>query len=262
MLRKFEESDPNHPGLYIQTSDYGRLSSYVEITKPMTIDTHHYHWFRQGAKHFLYLKDLRPRPQVRLVADAPPVLQRHPGATSPVAVLYRCRLWGDRFPFLDPRLVGYKKEKEEPVLEDGKLVPTILAQGEAISAAALDLKKIGPILVKLRHEAVYHTETTLSGTEKVPKDHWVQLEGDSCLVSIFRDEKKGRYLMPVNHAIDKARDLTLTFANEVMGLEKMDRKTGTWTAMKLEPGDDGRRVAFSTRVLGDGQSLRVTPVKD
>ena len=96
------------------------------------------------------------------------------------------------------------------------------------------------------------------GTEKAPKDYWVQPEGDSCLVSIFRDDKKNRFLMPVNHAIDKPRELNLLFGKDVTGLEKMDRKTGEWQGVKLDAQDNSSRGVL-TLAPGDGEFLRVLP---
>lgn len=258
MLRKMEEMDPNHPALYIQTSDYGRLPSFAAITKPMTINSHHYHWFKKGHLHFHYLKESRDlaqkygSTQMRTLSSGVTPVQLRQSLFCAVA-------YGvTDFHFWAPWLVGFKKEKENPILEDGKIVPTITPQGEAISAASLDLKWIGPVIVKLRNEAVYHTEPMQPGTEKAPKDYWVQPQGDSCLVSVFGDDKKNRYLMPVNHAIDKPRELTLSFGKDVTGLEKMDRKTGEWKEVKLDTQDSGK-TAVVTLAPGDGEFLRVLP---
>ena len=57
-------------------------------------------------------------------------------------------------------------------------------------------------------------------------------------------------LMPVNWAIDRPRELTLVFADDVTGLERMDRKTGAWAAVKL----DGRRAVLMTILKGEGAS--------
>lgn len=260
MLRKMEELDPNHPALYIQTSDYGKLPKFVEMTRPMTINNHHYHWFKKGHLHFFYLKESRDlaqkygSTQMRTLSSGVTPVQLRQSLFCAVA-------YGvTDFHFWAPWLVGHKKEKDQLVLENGRLVPTITAQGEAISAASLDLKWIGPVIVKLRNEAVYHTEPMQPGTEKAPADYWVQPQGDSCLVSVFADDKKNRYLMPVNHAIDQPRELTLSFGKDVTGLEKMDRKTGEWKEVKLDTGNDRRRIVL-TLAPGDGEFLRALPIQ-
>lgn len=260
MLRKMEEMDPNHPALYIQTSDYGRLPKFVEMTRPMTINSHHYHWFKKGHLHFFYLKESRDlaqkygSTQMRTLSSGVTPVQLRQSLFCAVA-------YGvTDFHFWAPWLVGHKKEKEQPVLEDGKLVPTITPAGEAISAASLDLKWIGPVIVKLRNEAVYHTGPMPPGAEKAPTEYWVQPHGDSCLVSVFADNKKNRYLMPVNHAIDRPRELALSFGKDVTGLEKMDRKTGEWKEVKLDTGNDRRRIVL-TLAPGDGEFLRALPIQ-
>ena len=87
----------------------------------------------------------------------------------------------------------------------------------------------------------------------------MQPQGDSCLVSIFRDDKKNRYLLPVNHAIDRPRELTLLFAKDVTGLERdgsQDRSVACH-----EAGRSGRRQNEPSLTLapGDGEFLRVLP---
>lgn len=260
MLRKMEELDPNHPALYIQTSDYGKLPKFVEMTRPMTIDSHHYHWFRHGNMHFYYLKESRDLAQKYGCTQ----MRTLSSGVTPVQLrqsLFCAVAYGvTDFHFWAPWLVGHKKVKDQPVLENGRLVPTITPQGEAISAASLDLKWIGPVIVKLRHQSVYHTDPMQPGTEKAPADYWVQPHGDSCLVSIFTDDKNNRYLMPVNHAIEHPRELTLSFGKDVTGLEKMDRKTGEWKEVKLDTGNDRRRTIL-TLAPGDGEFLRALPIQ-
>lgn len=51
--------------------------------------------------------------------------------------------------------------------------------------------------------------------------------------------------MPVNHAIDRPRELTMSVTNEIMGLERMDRKTGAWQAVKLDFRDNGRTTVLT-----------------
>ena len=60
-----------------------------------------------------------------------------------------------------------------------------------MSEVALELKAIGPMLLKLTNRAVYHTDTVLPmGAEKAPADFWIQPEGETFLVGVFEDEPK------------------------------------------------------------------------
>ena len=57
--------------------------------------------------------------------------------------------------------------------------------------------------------------------------------------------------MPVNHGVDKARELTLRFKDKI-GLELLDRKTAKWRALELDQGALRLHLA-----PGDGELLRV-----
>jgi hypothetical protein len=157
------------------------------------------------------------------------------------------------FHFWPPWFVSCKMDKDRnAVLEDGKPVFGLSDQAKTVSAVALELKALGPALLKLKNLAVYHTDRTLPiGAEKAPADLWFQPEGETFLVSIFHDEAKNRYLMPVNHAVDKARDLTLRF-QEAVSLELLDRKTAQWRPLPLHEG-----AIRLTLAPGDGELIRV-----
>jgi hypothetical protein len=161
------------------------------------------------------------------------------------------------FHFWPPWFVTCKMDKDRnAVLEDGKPVFGLSDAAKTVSEIALELKALGPVLLKLQNQAVYHTDKTLPiGADKAPADLWFQPEGETFLVSVFHDEKKNRYLMPVNHGVDKARELTLRFQEKVT-VELLDRKTGQWRALAFEKGA-GSRLLKLTLAPGDGELLRV-----
>jgi len=162
------------------------------------------------------------------------------------------------FHFWPPWFVTCKMDRDRnAVLEAGKPVFGLSDAGKAVSEVCFELKAIGPVLVKLKNLAVYHTDKTLPiGAEKAPADLWFQPEGESFLVSVFEDTDRNRYLMPVNHAVDKARELTIRFRDQRVLLELMDRKTGKWRDLMLEKGEK-EPVLKLTLAAGDGELLRV-----
>ena len=108
------------------------------------------------------------------------------------------------------------------------------------------------MVVVQTQQLVYHTDRTLPvGAEKAPTDLWFQPEGETFLVSVFHDEQKNRYLMPVNHAVDKGRELTIRFKEPVQ-LEMMDRKTAKWRPVELE-----KRTLRLMLAPGDGELFRL-----
>lgn len=258
IARDFEEADPNHPTLFINRAEYNQFPEFVDVVKPMVLDYYHYHWYPKNhpERYFLYLKMFRDLsvkhdiPQMRCLGSNNPPEKLRQSMYVPLAYGVQA------FHFWPPWFVQCKLDKDRnAVLEDGKPVFNLSEQAVTISQVAGELKAIGPTLLKLRSQAVYHTDPLPIGGEKAPAEAWVRPEGDSCLVGLFQDEAKNRYLMPVNHAVDKARELTLKFTPDVAGLEMMDRRTAKWTVLKLESGQ-----ARLTLAPGDGELIRV--VKD
>jgi len=127
-----------------------------------------------------------------------------------------------------------------------------------VAEVAMDLKALSPVLVKLTNVAVYHTDAKLPiGAENAPADWWFHPEGESCLVGEFRDRTGNSYLLPVNHGVDKARELTLRFDDPKIGVELMDRKTGQWRSLPLAKSGPGCVLTLRL-AAGDGELLRVT----
>jgi hypothetical protein len=253
--RAFEAADPSHPTLFINRAEYNQFPEFVDVVKPMVLDYYHYHWYAKNhpERYFLYLKMFRDLsvkhdlPQMRcLGSNNPPEKIRQS--------MYCSLAYGvQAFHFWPPWFVTCKMDKDRnAVLEDGRPVFGLTDQAKTVSEVAGELKALGPVLLKLKHEAVYHTDKTLPmGAEKAPADCWFQPEGESFLVSVFRDDDKTAYLMPVNHAVDKGRELTLRF-KAAATVELLDRKTAKWRELAMDQG-----VLRLTLAAGDGELLRV-----
>jgi hypothetical protein len=258
--RAFEAADPNHPTLFINRAEYNQFPEFVDVVKPMVLDYYHYHWWPKNhpERYFLYLRMFRDlsvkhdMPQMRcLGSNNPPEKIRQS--------MYCSLAYGvQAFHFWPPWFVTCKMDRDRnAVLEDGKPVFGLSDAGKAVSEVCMELKAIGPVLVKLKNQAVYHTDKSLPiGAEKAPADLWFQPEGETFLVSVFEDAQKNRFLMPVNHAVDRAREVALHFKDASIGIELMDRKTGKWRALTLEPNGQQRSLKL-TLAPGDGELLRV-----
>ncbi|MBI3821520.1 MAG: hypothetical protein HY289_02450 [Planctomycetes bacterium] len=257
--RAFEEADPNHPTLFINRAEYNQFPEFVDVVKPMVLDYYHYHWYPKNhpERYFLYLKMFR---DLSVKHDIPQMrcLGSNNSAEKIRQSMYVSLAYGvQAFHFWPPWFVQCKMDKDRnAVLENGKPVFGLSEQAQTVSAVAGELKVIGPTLLKLKSEAIFHTEPLAIGAEKAPADAWVRPEGNSCLVGVFRDEKKNRYLLAVNHAVDKVRVLTMVFNPDVVGLELMDRKTGKWRDIPVER--NARQGSASLELApGDGELLRV-----
>lgn len=259
IARAFEKADPNHPTLFINRAEYNQFQEFTGVVKPMVLDYYHYHWYSKNhpERYYLYLRMFRDLsnkydiPQMRcLGSNNPPALIRQ---SMYVGLAYGVQA----FHFWPPWFVGCRMDKERNTfLEDGKPSFNLSDAGKAVSEVAQELKTTGPILLKLRNEAVYHTDKTLPiGAERAPADLWCQPEGETFLVSLFHDEQKNRYLMPVNHAVDKAREVTIRFQQPVE-ITLLDRKKGGWRNVPLDQG-----ALRLTLAPGDGELLRVNEKK-
>jgi hypothetical protein len=259
VARAFEAADPNHPTLFINRAEYNQFPEFVDVVKPMVLDYYHYHWWHKNhpERYYLYLKMFRDLsvkhdiPQMRCLGSNNPPEKLRQSMYVPLAYGVQA------FHFWPPWFVQCKLDKDRnAVLEDGKPVFGLSDQAKTVSEVALELKALGPVLLKLKHEAVYHTDKMLPiGAEKAPADLWFQPEGESHLVGVFTDDKKARYLMPVNHGVEKPKELTLRF-KEKFGLERLDRKTAKWEPVAVEKA--GAEWVFKLPLApGDGELLRV-----
>jgi hypothetical protein len=259
VARKFEKADPNHPTLFINRAEYNQFPEFVKVVKPMVLDYYHYHWWHKNhpERYYLYLRMFRDLsvkhgvPQMRcLGSNNPPEKIRQ---SMYVSLAYGVQA----FHFWPPWFVTCKMDRDRnAVLEGGKPVFGLTDQAKTVSAVSLELKALGPVLLKLTNDAVYHTDKILPpGAEKAPAALWFRPEGETFLVGVFHDEQKVRYLMPVNHGVDKKRELAIRFKEEVSP-ELLDRKTAEWRPLRLEKSG-GAWVLKLGLAPGDGELLRV-----
>ncbi len=260
IARVFEAADPNHPTLFINRAEYNQFPQFVDVVKPMVLDYYHYHWWHKNhpERYFLYLRMFR---DLSVKHDIPQM--RCLGSNNPPAKIrqsmYCALAYGvQAFHFWPPWFVTCKMDKDRnAVLENGQPVLGLSDPAKTVSAIGAELKALGPVLLTLKNQAVYHTDKVLPlGAEKAPADLWFQPQGESFLVSLFHDNHKNRYLMPVNHAVDKPRELTLRFKEDAVSLELLDRKTAKWRPLVPEK-TDRQRVLRLTLAPGDGELIRV-----
>lgn len=259
--RAFEAADPNHPTLFINRAEYNQFPEFVEVVRPMVLDYYHYHWWPKNhpERYYLYLRlfrDLSVKhgiPQMRCLGSNNPPEKIRQSMYVPLAYGVQA------FHFWPPWFVTCKMDSNRnAVLEDGRPVFGLSDAGKAVSAVAKELKVIGPELVKLTNRAVYHTDKALPmGAERAPEGLWFRPEGETFLVGEFTDREGRRYLLPVNHGVDRTRELTLRFKKKT-AVFLLDRKTGKWRALAVAA--EGERHALKMKLApGDGELLRVGP---
>jgi hypothetical protein len=261
VARAFEAADPNHPTLFINRAEYNQFPELAEVVRPMVLDYYHYHWWPKNhpERYFLYLRMFRDLslkydvPQMRCLGSNNPPEKLRQSMYVPLAYGVQA------FHFWPPWFVTCKTDKDRnAVLEGGKPVFGLSDAAKTVSEVAAELKVLGAELVKLTSVGVYHTDKQLPiGAEKAPAAHWFQPEGGTCLVGEFRDRAGVSYLLPVNHGVEKASELSLRFADPAVGVELLDRKTAKWRTVELTRAGSGRSLKLAL-APGDGELLRVT----
>jgi hypothetical protein len=260
IARAYEKADPNHPTIFINRAVWNEHEAFIKQVKPMLFDFYHYHWQprRNPERRYIYLGGYRELGQKHGFQ-----IMRCVGGNAPLPQLrqtmYTSLAYGIKaFHFWPPWMFSINSEDGKPILKDGKIVPRVNVPPLAV--VAKEIEPLGPVLVNLRATAVYHTKPVhpeAPGAASFPEDSWVQLEGEQLLVSLFKDANQSDYLMVVNCDAGNPRTVKVSLEPSVSSIERMDKKTGKWTAVELKKSD-GRTVANFDLVAGSGELLRVT----
>lgn len=256
--KQLTAADPNHPALFINSSNMNQFVEFADVVKPRLLTYYHYHYSRVNhpERYYLYMQSFRDLS----VKHGIPVMRMHGGHDPNVRrSMFESVAYGTQgFSFFPPHFIGCAMDQDRNAIldENGRPSFTIAEHAKAISDTALELRVLGPTLLKLTNDAVYHTEKVrLPGANLAPADAWVQPEGETFLVGVFHDSAKTRYLFPVNHGTGKPRELTMKF-KDVNAIDMMDRKTGEWRPLRLETVD-GTKVLKLTMASSDAELLRV-----
>lgn len=260
--QKMELADPNHPAMFINSAQMNQYNVFVDVVKPRLLLYYHYHYSRANhpERYYLYMQSFRDLsvkhgiPQMRMHGGHDPHIRKS---------MYESVAYGAQgFSFFPPHFIGCAMDQDRNAIldENGRPTFSIAEHAKAISDVALELKVLGPTLITLTHDVVYHTSKNLPiGAAHAPADFWFQPSGEPFLVGQFHDEKKTRYLLPVNQGVDKERELTIQFT-EPLKIELLDKKIGKWRALEVIKEAD-KHVLRMNLAPSDGELLRVLPVK-
>lgn len=122
--------------------------------------------------------------------------------------------------------------------KDGKLTQS----GRDVALINHELAALGPALLRLRSEAVYHTAPLPPHTVAVPAELWLQCDQRNLTLGLFRDASGRRYAVAVNRDLGRERTLNLHLRS-VGSLERLDPGTGQWRQVGLQALKPGTSVA-------------------
>lgn len=273
-FRALRKADPNHPAFVNMLSTAGEfLRTYMEMVKPEILSFDYYQWWWGSDRYFEKLEQFRESALLARVplascieASANPAIERGDttyirdnGAKLRQSVYTNLAYGVKAVEWFSSRIVFEPKS--------ARLTPT----GKDVAALNAELKKLGPVLVKLRSQDVYHTPPLAAGTRSAPKEHWVHLIGEEAkaglVLGTFKDEAGVDYLLVANRDYERPQSVVVRLQSKWLGIapwqkakvyrygiEKFDKASGGWTTIS-----SSSFVGFNFVIAAaDGELFRVT----
>ena len=121
--------------------------------------------------------------------------------------------------------------------------------GRDVAVINAELKRLGPILIKLHSVNVYHTPPVPRSTKEAPPQHWVQAECEDLVLGMFEDDSKNEFIIVTNRNHQYKRKVVLRFQRPIEAVEKFDKQTGKWIKLQLHKRGDLRDDPYNLERL-------------
>lgn len=243
----FHAADPDHPA-YVNLMAWMNLDDYLSTVKPRFLSYDYYQWW-WGPRN--YCNRLEAHRTAALKAGLPLICWVEANADPRYE-------WGKPGAgYLPDNAAKLRQSVSLAVVygvqgiqwftgglcfdKDGKLTES----GRDIAVINHELQALGPTLLTLRSEAVYHTAPVPSGSNAVPADLWVQSPYRDVTFGLFRDAKARRHLIVVNRAIDRERAISLHVSPDASQLELFDVSTQKWLPLKADAIGEKRIIRLN-----------------
>ncbi len=253
------KADPNHPSYVNLGGGYQKIHSrFIEIVKPEVLSYDYYHWWWDYDLHFPRLEEYRA---AALDAGIPLIAWAECNTAKQDKIReYKYVHLADNLPRLRMSIYtrlaygvkGILWWKGNQLWKDDQLTPV----GQDAAVIGAEMKVLGPTLVKLRSQEVFHTPPLPRSTRQLPDDYWVQVAGEDWVLGVFKDPDNNDYLLLANRDHAKSKWAVLVILRPDVQIDKMDKTTGEWIALPIRTrGDD--TVAEFIVAAGDGELLRL-----
>ena len=257
----FNEADPTHPAYINLLSGGGDyLAKFMEAVKPNILSYDFYQWWWGREGHFTNLEQYRA---AALAADVPLFCwveinankesERGEGA-PPADNLIKLRQ--SVYTNLAYGVKGIEWFTTPNVFEHG--TANVTSGGRDVGVINKELKKIGPVLVKLKSTEVFHTEPVPASTKKLPAEHWLQSETEDIVLGFFKEKNRtgADYVMVANKSIEGQCSVVLKFSRGVLKVRKFDKIRGKWKTLSISSTGNVKTVNFLLSG-GDGDLLKI-----
>jgi len=244
----FAAADPDHPA-YVNLMAWMDLDVYLKAVKPRFLSYDYYQWW-WGPQHDCWR------------------LEAHREAALKAGLPLLCWIEGNADPryewgkpgagYLDDNLPKLRQSVSLAVAygvqgiqwftgglcidKDGKLTQS----GRDVAQINHELKALGPTLLTLKSQAVYHTAPLPPHTAAVPESLWVQCDQRNLSLGLFTDSDGRRYVVAVNRDLGRERKFNLHF-RATQSVRRFQPDTGRWvgaTLTKLGKDVEGAEVTI------------------
>ncbi len=255
------EADPTHP-VYINLLSGGGdyLAGFMETVKPNVLSYDFYQWWWGREGHFTNLEQYRA---AALSAGIPLFCwveinanknaERGGGKPPPDNVV---KLRQSVYTNLAYGVKGVEWFTTPTMFDHG--TANINSCGRDVVAINAELKKIGPVLVKLKSTDVFHSPPVPAHTRQLPADFWIKTETKDLVLGFFKDNDniKHNYLLIANKSIEQKLQVVLEFTLPISKVRKFHKLKGKWKTLPIYKTKGVKSVRFFL-LPGDGELLKI-----
>jgi alpha-L-fucosidase len=263
----FHQADPNHPA-YINLAGWENLDSYFRTVKPWFLSFDVYQWWNGGAKvpsTAAYCSELERHRIAALQAGVPLLCWveanadwRYAQGVAGAGYLpdNAAKLRNSVWLALAHGVRGIQWFTGGLALDQHG---NRTRSGEDVAVINHELDRLGPVLMTLRCEKVFHTEPLLRGTVAASPDFEFTSADRELTLGIFAGPDDVKHVIVVNREI-KAGDTTEKRSVKVsfkqsFGVEQFNTATGKWEPVAVKKGEGQYSVSLNLS-SGGGTLIR------
>jgi hypothetical protein len=219
------------------------VQQFIEIVKPELLSYDHYHFFKgyDGAGYFSNLGIIRywaqkydlPFCNIIQAIGADFLNWRIPTAAEHRWLVYSSLAYGAK------AIIWFHWDHEWGLTSS----PARDQLYHSIQTLNQEIKNLGPILLKLKSEAVYHSLKIPSGDASWPAGALVQSVSPEAdlVIGCFTDENQRQYILLMNKSYQDSVTAEITLASGTNAAKMFNVQSNNWQAVTTETTDTGTR---------------------
>ncbi|MBL7189979.1 MAG: hypothetical protein ISS70_26930 [Phycisphaerae bacterium] len=240
-FRRHHDLDPTKPA-YINLNREDDVEKFVEMFEPRVLSYDYYQWWEGQEEFFALLERFR---RAALAADIPLIcwVEAVVVPSGPIPADNQAKIRQSVYCSLAYGVKGIQWWAWRNFNRDA-------------GAVNAELKRLGPVLVKLRSVNVFHTAPVPEGTRAIPNGHWVQSPTKQLVVGLLQDRHKNDFILLANRDHSQSQDAVLRFTRPLAAAKKMDKRTGQWVTLDISKEKDAQETTLHLPA-GDGELLKI-----